>query len=192
MLQKYFIYFSLKEECNVYFSSTYSTFNEAKHNIENFLKDYAHTRGKSVIYVTKEELEKVKVPEKAYYVRRKNSEAIVYNFETNIGRFYNTYTLTKYGKIGINEILFSKEEKEISVEKTVNLHVTNYERGAHVSFVSELKNVLSKRELTIILPQKKEVEKPENPFITSLKLGKTTLRNVTPIASPALGRVVPV
>lgn len=190
MLQKYFLYFSLKEECNVYFSSTYSTFNEAKHNIENFLKDYAHTRGQSVIYVTKEELEKVKVPEKAYYVRRKNSEAIVYNFETNIGRFYNTYTLTKYGKIGINEILFSKEEKEISVEKTVNLHVTNYERGAHVSFVSELKNVLSKRELTIILPQKKEVEKSENPFITSLKLGKTTLRNVTPIASPVLGRVM--
>ena len=191
MLQKYFIYFSTKEECNVYFSSTYPTFNKAKDNIENFLEDYAKTRGKSVIYVTKEELEKVKVPKKAYYVRRKNSEAVVYNFETNLGTFYNTYTLTKYGKIGIHEILFSKEEKEISPEKTVNLHVTNYERGAHVSFVSELKNVLSKRESSVILPQKKELEISENPFITSLKLGKTTLRPVSVHPStPVLGRVL--
>ena len=132
-----------------------------------------------------------KMVEKNDYVRRKNSEAVVYNFETNLGTFYNTYTLTKYGKIGIHEILFSKEEKEISPEKTVNLHVTNYERGAHVSFVSELKNVLSKRGTSVILPQKKELEISENPFITSLKLGKTTLRSIPSVLSSVpLGRIL--
>jgi hypothetical protein len=214
MLQKYIIYFTIKETCDVYFSQPYSTFNKAKDNIDKFLEDHAKNRGKKVINLSKEELEKLKLskkPEDCFYVRRKNSEAIVYNIVTSYGTFYNSYSVEKFGKINITEILFKKEnvcngksdknedksednedkeENFIPEDKIADLHVTNYERGAHVSFVSELKNVLNSRKLKDIKikPEndtKEEKEKDiknnkESPFIASLIEGKIKLRNITP------------
>ena len=181
MLRKYVIYFSLKETCDVYFSPMYSSFNEAKNNIDSFLENFAKKRGKKTINVSKEELEKLnKKSEDCFYVRRKNSEAIVYNVNVSSGYFINSYTVEKYGRVNINEFTLSEKEP-LDEEKTADLHVTNYERGTHVSFVSELKNVLHNREKNVefqILKPEKEQE--ENPFILSLIEGKSKLKNITP------------
>lgn len=181
MLRKYVIYFGLKETCDVYFSSMYSSFNEAKNNIDNFLENYAKKRGKKIINVSKEELEKIKLnkrPEDCFYVRRKNSEAIIYYVNILSGTFYNSYYIEKYGKVNINEFTLS-EKGPIDEQKTVESHVTNYERGTHVSFVSELKSVLQNRQKNFEIEILKK-EQEENPFILSLSNGKSSLRNVTP------------
>ena len=184
MLQKYIIYFSLKESCDVYFSPMYSSFNKAKQEIDNFLKDFAKKRGKKVIIVSKDELEKLKVskkPEDCFYVRRKNSQAVVYNVNISQGAFYNSYSIEKYGKINVNEFIFqtNKEEKVISEEKIADLYVTNQERGTHISFLSELKDVINKREKKEVNFHIEPKEKDESKFILSLKEGKKTLRNVS-------------
>jgi len=180
MLQKYIIYFSLKESCDVYFSPMYSSFNNARERIDDFLENYAKKRGKKLINVTKEELEKLKLtkkPENCFYVRRKNSEAIVYHVNISEGTFYNSYSIEKFGKVNINEFLFQQKEETIPEEKVTELYVTNHERGAHVSFLSELKDVINKREnknLNFDLTNKNE--KQDTPFVLSLKEGKQKLR----------------
>jgi len=182
MLRKYAIYLSLKETCDVYFSSTYSSFNEAKNHIDSFLENYAKKRGKKTIMVSKEELEKLKHQktfEDCLYIRRKNSEAVVYYVNILEGRFYNSYSIEKFGKVGVNEFTFSQDTNlTIDEEKTADLHVTNYERGTHVSFVSELKNVLNNRK-NITFEILKEEKKEDNPFISSLVEGKGKLKNIT-------------
>jgi len=184
MLQKYIIYFSLKESCDVYFSPMYSSFNNARERIDDFLENYAKKRGKKLINVTKEELEKLKLtkkPENCFYVRRKNSEAIVYHVNISEGTFYNSYSIEKFGKVNINEFLFQQKEETIPEEKVTELYVTNHERGAHVSFLSELKDVINKREnknLNFDLTNKNE--KQDTPFVLSLKEGKQKLRKITP------------
>ena len=184
MLQKYIIYFSLKESCDVYFSPMYSSFNIAREQIDDFLENYAKKRGKKLINVTKEELEKLKLtkkPENCFYVRRKNSETIVYHVNISEGTFYNSYSIEKFGKVNINEFLFQQKEESIPEEKVTELYVTNHERGAHVSFLSELKDVINKREnkkVNFDLTNKNE--KQDTPFVLSLKEGKQKLRKITP------------
>ena len=185
MLQKYIIYFSLRESCDVHFSQMFSSFNMAKQNIDSFLEDFAKKRGKKVVNVSKEELEKMKTckkPEDCFYVRRKNSEAIVYKVNISQGTFYNSYYLEKYGKLNINEFIFHQKEEVIPQEKITELYVTNQERGAHISFLSELKDVINKRENKQVKFQIDNVvkEKTDTEFILSLKEGKKNLKNVTP------------
>lgn len=183
MLQKYVIYFSLKDTCDVTFSPMFSSFNSAKESIKTFVDKYANDRGKKTIVVSKEELEKlksVKIPEDCLYVRRKNSEAIVYHVSVSTGRIYNSYSLEKLGKVGITEFIipFQKDEPVINETKLYDTHVTNYERGTHVSFVSELKNVLLNRQKNKFSENINKKEKEQNPFILSLIEGKTKLKNV--------------
>jgi len=189
MLQKYIIYFTLKDTCDVIFSPMFSSFNSAKDGIKNFIHTYAEDRGKKVIMISKEELEKLKMskkPEDCIYIRKKNSQAIVYGVNISEGRIYNSYSLEKLGKVGINEFMFPVEQKaEINETKLYDAHVTNYERGTHVSFLSELKNVLTKREEKEFVEVSTEKEFGENPFISSLIAGKKTLKNV---GSPVIKR----
>ena len=187
MLQKYIIYFSLRESCDVYFSQMYSTFNSAKENIDVFLENYAEKRGKKIIITSKEELESLKLSKKCedcFYVRRKNSEAIVYNVNVSQGTFYNSYSIEKYGKVNINEFIFYQNKEEvIPEEKVADLYVTNHERGTHVSFLSELKDVINKREkkeVTFEIGESLKKEKTDSDFIKSLKEGKKSLRNIIP------------
>ena len=67
------------------------------------------------------------------------------------------------------------ENKEIEKEEGVE----KFSHGLHVTFISELKNILSKRlPNSNIQIQKKEKE--DDPFLNSLIDGKNTLRNITP------------
>lgn len=175
MLQKYVVYFTLKD-CDIYFSSVYSTFNEAKNNIDSFIDNFAKERGKRVIMVTKEELEKLKPVENCLYVRRKKSEAVIYKLNVSTGTFYNSYKLIKMGKVGINEFVFKLNES-VTENKIVESHVTNYERGAHVSFVSELKDVLNRREKKPFKIVTREKDN-NNAFINSLIEGKKKLKKM--------------
>ena len=189
MLQKYIIYFSLKDTCDVIFSPMFSSFNSAKEGIKNFIHTYAEDRGKKLVMVSKEELEKLKTtkkPEDCIYIRKKNSQAVVYGVCVCEGRIYNSYSIEKLGKVGITEFMFPVEQKaEINETKLYDAHVTNYERGTHVSFLSELKNVLTSREEKEFVEVSTEKEVEENPFILSLVAGKKTLRNV---GSPVIKR----
>jgi len=182
MLQKYIIYFSLKDTCDVIFSPIYSSFNSAKTGIKSFIDSYAQDRGKKTVLISKEELEKLKCskkPEDCFYIRKKNSEAIVYHVVVSEGRIYNSYKIEKLGKVGITEMMIQVQEKqEINETKLYDAHVTNYERGTHVSFLSELKNVLTNRSEKEFVEVSMDKECEENPFIISLLEGKKILKNV--------------
>jgi hypothetical protein len=185
----YVIYLSLVEDGNVIFSSPFSTFNSAKDNIEIFLNDYGQKIGKKCVSVSKEELEKLKVDkmlEDCFYVRRKNSEATIYYRNVLAGYFRNTFLLNRYGKIGINEFSIPStvnhsftsliEHRQEEVKKEA---VEKMSHGVHVTFISELKNVLLNRKNNIA----EEIEKKPitvNPFVSSLIEGKSRLRNITP------------
>jgi hypothetical protein len=182
MNRNYVIYFCIKDSCDVEFSLPYNSFNSAKDKIDDFLSVFANKRGKHTKIVSKDEFEKIKLlkrPENYFYVRRKNSEAVVYFVNILSGTFYNTYTIEKYGKVGIAEFLIQNTDKKVNVDeiKIKDMHVTNYERGTHVSFVSELKNVLNKREKkTFDMPAKEEKVK-SNAFISALIEGKSKLKS---------------
>ena len=180
MLRKYVIYLSIKETCDTEFSLTYNSFNSAKDNIDNFLSQVFEKRNKKYKQISKEEQEKLKYCknlEDLFYVRRKNSEAIIYFVSIIPGTFYNGYSIEKYGKIGIAEFIVDESTGEHNNNeiKIKDMHVTNYERGAHVSFVSELKNVLAKRERKPITFEK-EFKKDET-FVNSLVEGKSKLKS---------------
>ena len=190
MTRFYVIYLSLMGDGNVLFSSLYSSFNKAKENIDSFLKDYGEKRSKKVITISKEELEALKLnkkPDDCIYVRRKNSEASLYFRNTLHGTFYNSYSIERYGKVGISEFSlpfikdlekFEEELEEFEETKT-DEGVENLSHGVHVTFISELKNVLAKRKF--LNPEiKKEVVKEVNPFILSLIEQKTRLTHITP------------
>jgi hypothetical protein len=152
MNRNYVIYFCMKETCDVEFSLPYNSFNSAKDKIDEFLSEFCKKRGKTVKFVSKDEFEKIRLlkrPDDCLYVRRKNSEAVVYNVNVLTGTFYNTYNIEKYGKVGISEFFTQLQGNMDKVEtetKMKDIHVTNYERGAHVSFVNELKNALIARD----------------------------------------------
>ena len=187
----YVIYLSVKEDATVVFSPIFSSFNKAKENIDIFLKDYAEKRGKSISFLSKEELEKLKLnkkPDDCFYIRKKTTEATVYFRNTLHGTWYNSFSIDRYGKLGINEF---------NIEYAVSTTVTEYKKeeikketvekmshGAHVNFISELKDVISKRKnLTqSVLEEnsKRQLERKENTFITSLIEKKKLLKNITP------------
>jgi len=184
MNRNYVIYFCMKESCDVEFSLPYDSFNSAKNKIEEFITEFSKRRGKTVKFVSKDEFEKIKTmkrPEICLYVRKKNSEAIVYGVNVSTGTFYNTYSIEKYGKIGIAEF-FTQIENTVNKdknEKIKDMHVTNYERGAHVSFVSELKNVLSKRDKSSIIEIPSTIPEKNiqhQKFINDLIEGKKKLK----------------
>ena len=185
----YVIYFCVKNSCDVEFGIPHMQYSSAKEGIDDFLSKYAEKRGKKLKYVGKEEFEKIKLlkrPEDCFYIRKKNSEAVVYNVNISIGTIYNSYSIEKYGKIGIaefpcqNNVVLSAKSPECNEEiKIKDMHVTNYERGAHVSFVTELKSVLSKRTPSQNVEiEKKEVSPCSNDFISSLIEGKKKLKTV--------------
>lgn len=176
----YVIYLCLRDDGNVVFSSPYSSFTKAKENIDSFLEDYAEKRSKRVVSISKDELETLKLnkkPEDHFFVRKKNSDATVYSRNTLTGTFYNSYSIVRYGKIGINEFNVAPEVVKKNIKKEEGVEKLSH--GVHVTFISELKNALSKKlpnkEINI-QPKEKEV----SPFMTSLVEGKKTLRNVTP------------
>lgn len=175
----YIIYLSLSEEGDVLFSTPFSSFNLAKENVITFLENHASELGKDISFLSKEEFAKLKLektPEDRFYVRKKNSSGTIYKRVTAIGRIFNSYSIEKYGKLGIAEFDFSEKEKTETVQNT---SVENLSHGVHVTFISELKDILSKRKE----PSPIHVEKPEkkeSPFIMSLIERKQTLRHITP------------
>ena len=73
------------------------------------------------------------------------------------------------------------------------MHITNYERGQHVTFLSELKDVINNRNndgcikkknnrIRVKIQEKIETPLciPANNFVSSLIEGKRNLKNVTP------------
>lgn len=195
MKRFYVIYLSLREDGNVLFSSFFSSFNDAKGNIDYFLKDYLDKRGKSFKIISKEDFEKVKlekIPEDCIFVRRKNSEATLYYRSTVTGTFYNSYTIERFGKIGINEFSYSEEtikdkEQTFSANNKKIDGIEKLSHGVHVNLMSELKSILTKRvkkeenidtKNSLIKEDKKEIVTSE--FVHSLIQRKNTLRNITP------------
>jgi hypothetical protein len=187
----YIVYLNLREDGNVIFSSPFSSFNNAKENIETFLNDYAGKIGKKCIFISKEDLEKYKnskTLEDCLYVRKKNSEATIYCRNVLTGYFRNTHLLCRYGNIGINEInipdcvpnnkvSFVEQKKEEVKKETVE----KMSHGVHVTFISELKNALINRRNNIDNVVKVEEKgKAVNPFVTSLIERKESLKNITP------------
>ena len=181
----YVIYLNLREDGNVIFSSPFSSFNSAKDNIENFLNDYSSKMGKKLISISKDELEKLKNSknfEDCLYVRKKNSEATIYYRNVLTGYFRNTYLLSRYGNIGINEFNIPTEDNNTSLleakKEMKKETVEKKSHGVHVTFISELKNALSKRNSSVV--EMKEKVEVINPFILSLIERKNTLKNITP------------
>ena len=110
MLTKYQIYLVEKESSDVIFSSLFNSYNSAKENMLDFISDYCKKRNKLYKVVTKEEFEKLKLSNKAdanLFVRMKGNEALIYYMHTISGRVYNSYSLEKYERIGINELLYA-------------------------------------------------------------------------------------
>lgn len=186
MNRNYLIYFCMKETCDVEFSLPYNSFNSAKDGMENFLNEFSKKRGKNIKFVSKEEFEKIrslKKPEDCFYVRKKNSEAVIYTVNVLQGTFYNSFYIEKYGKVSIGEFFTSIENVIINKEKNEkikDMHVTNYERGAHVSFVTELKNVLGKRDNSSIIEVPANIPKENvqhQAFISALMEGKKKLKS---------------
>ena len=209
MFSAYTVYFAYSDTLNVEFSQVYNSFNSAKSSMEAFLEEQLSKIGKKGTYVTKEEFEVVKnKPVKdSFYIRKKNSEATVFAAITNVGRFYDTYSISKFGKVGITEFnCFVKgASKEVVVEKektkeeekkaepilelenkTVSeielkeLHVTNYERGAHVSFINDLKSRLKARQgKEFVFEKIKNTEEDGmKVFIGKLQEGKSRLKSL--------------
>jgi len=188
----------------------FSSFNTAKKKMDIFLEEFSKKRGKKTIEISKDDLEKLKSkkPEDHFYIRKKKSEIIIYSRIILTGRIYNSYSIEKFGKIGINEFLIQNNEiknktneihdetnetnyetneinDEINDEKEYeisNLHITNHERGNHVLLISELKNVLNKRKDKNLSEIKIEKRNLDNSFNDSLKEslieGKKLLKNI--------------
>lgn len=189
----YVIYLNLKEG-SVIFSSPFSSFSQSKENINNLIEDYAKKISKSVKYVSKEELEKLKISKKLedfLYVRKKDSSAIIYCANISTGTFYNSYNLEKYAHVGINDFRINfetpqnKEFKNSSILTEYgqrNIHITNKERGSHVNVITELKKVLeNKRNIPMVSEEKKELHNDNmSIFISDLVEGKKKLKKVTP------------
>ncbi len=151
--------------------------------MNRLLENLASKNGKKILEISKEEFEKLKILgkyEDVFYVRRKSSEILIYSQNVIEGRIYNTYTLNKFGKIGINEFLVKGENVSEKIEEVEirNLHVTNHERGNHVSLISELREVLAKKERKNIDIVRKEFLINKSSFIDSLVEGKKTLRHI--------------
>ncbi len=186
----YVIYMNLKEG-SVIFSELFPSFSQAKNNIDNFLLDYGQKLGKPLSFCSKDELEKLKLNKKieeGFYVRKKDSNAIIYVRNTIAGTFYNTYVLEKHAHLGINEFILpltNNPKKEIK-----DIHITNRERGSHVNVITELKTVLHKKNKEI--NRKKDMQEDVNRydnepeieqdkmsiFIRDLTEGKKKLKSV--------------
>lgn len=182
---KFALYLNIREDGNVLFhNELFSSFNVAKEQMENFLDNFAKKRGKKLVEISKQEFEKLKVSRKledVWYIRKKNSEIIIYSRNVLSGRFYDSHSIEKFGKVGINEFLVSlndvKNEGKNEDFEIRNLHITNHERGNHVSLVSELKHVLARRERKNI-PEIKSQIKFDTKFLEDLVEGKKKLKTV--------------
>ena len=179
MQTKYIIYLSLKESCEVEFSSLYNSYNLAKEDMNSFLNSCIEKRGKKMKLVSKEELTKVKFvkhPEDCIYAKRKTSEAVLYSVNTIVGTFYNAYNIGKFGKSGITEILISNEKEVVILEKNKG---DKPKSNTRVTFLTELKNILDKREqVEITFPDILKREKGEDDFVSSLIDQKAHLKKV--------------
>jgi hypothetical protein len=180
---RYILYLNLKEEV-LFHNELFLSFNNAKEEIDSFFDDYAKKRGKKIVFLSKEELEKLKLvkkPEDFFYIRKKQSEATIYSRITIPGTFYNSYSIEKYGNIGINEFLIRKADEIQNVQNIKDikeLHITNHERGSHVSLISELKKVLSKRDSPKEIKEIKDIKEKDDSFVKALEEGKTKLRSI--------------
>ncbi len=177
MEMRYIIYLSLKDSCEVEFSTLYNSYNAAKEEMNSFLSSSIEKRGGKMKLVSKPELEKLKVtkhPENFVYVKRKTSEAVLYSVITATGTFYNTYNISKFGKSGITEILISDEKEIVVLEKN---KTDKPKANSEVTFLAELKNILSKREATqFSFPEVKEVK--QDGFVSSLIEQKNHLKKI--------------
>ena len=179
MQTKYIIYLSLKESCEVEFSSLYNSYNLAKEDMNSFLNSCIEKRGKKMKLVSKEELTKVKLvkhPEDCIYAKRKTSEAILYSVHTIVGTFYNSYNISKFAKSGITEILISDEKEVLIIEKNKG---DKPKLKTEITFMTELKNILDKREqVEFSFPEILKKDKSEDGFISSLIEQKAHLKKV--------------
>lgn len=179
MQTKYIIYLSLKESCEVEFSSLYNSYNSAKEDMNSFLNSCIEKRGKKIKLVSKEELTKIKLvkhPEDCIYVKRKTSEAVLYSVHTIVGIFYNAYNISKFAKSGITEILISNEKEVVILEKNKG---DKPKVKSEITFLSELKNILDKRErIEFSFPDTLKKDKCEDGFVSSLLEQKALLKKV--------------
>jgi len=185
----YVIYINMKEG-TVIFSALFSSFSQAKNNIDDFLAEYAKKINKPISFLSKDELEKLKISKKIddnLYIRKKDSNAIIYFRNTLTGTFYNTYSLQKYAHLGINEFILplpGNPKREIK-----DIHITNRERGSHVNVITELKTVLHKKNIEDKELKERNKEEHEDNcsqreqdkmsiFIRDLMEGKKKLKSV--------------
>lgn len=195
MFNVYVLCLSLKNGDTV-FSKTYSSFNKAKDKISVFVENYYNERGKKLVQVDEEELEKlkgtIKKGDKNVYMQKRPSEAILYKLGIDEGWVKNSYLLEKIGQIGVSElavkvpsVYLADDEIEESDSDDFELvpvsKITNYEHGTHVHFISELKNVLSnKKNRELNIPETVvDNSKMEN-FISDLVNQKNRLNHVSP------------
>jgi len=204
MFNVYTLYLNVKETGDIIFSNTYNSYNKAKNNIESFLEEHAKHRGKKIVYVSKEKLEKLKISaskiDTDFFVKKKKSEAIIYCLHVSPGRIYNSYSIKKYGNVGISEFsvkipshfLPEDDEEELTDSDCFEMlepnTVSNYEHGTHVTFISELKLALQNRRKSICLesPKKNIDNSKMEEFISDLVNGKEKLNHITPPQSPKL------
>lgn len=160
------------------FSKSYASFSQAKEDIDAFLKDFSDKQGKKLAYLSKAELEALKVPEDIIYARKKTSQATLYHRITNPGRIYNTYTLEKLGKLEITEFHLSQEPEVEEVKKQET--VENMSHGTHGNLLVELREKISNLRLRHVRSAQKEEAKVINQsdFIDSLLSRKEKLNHV--------------
>lgn len=106
MLNQYVLYLTDRNSGDVILSRAFSSFGLAKDNIDDFLKSSADKLGKKLQIVSKDVLGNLKSDSKPgdflYAVKKENSVTLFHRI-TCRGRFFNSYSIEKYGKIGINE-----------------------------------------------------------------------------------------
>ena len=180
MKRFYVIYLALLDDGNVLFSDPFPTFNHARDSISTFLNEHGKQICKKVVDVSKDDfaqLKKVKQPEDCIYVRKNSS---LYYRKTHPGTIYNSYSIERYGKVGVTEFNISENDNLVVEESKKVESVEKLSHGVHVTFISELKDTLNRRTPRSCTFKKPPPPKRSNPFIRSLVEGKTRLKNVTP------------
>lgn len=171
----------LTTNCETTFSQSYSSFNQAKSEIEPFLEKYRQKLGKELRYLSKSEIEELKTFDDVIYARKKTSQATLYRRATNAGRIYNTYSLVKFGKLEITE--FSLETAEPEVEKK-QVTVENMSHGAHGNLLAELREKISGSKLCLRSTGSSDKKRQNlinnSEFINALNSRKERLNHVDP------------
>lgn len=207
MLNQYVLYLTDRKSGDVILSKAYSSFGIAKENIDLFLKESAEKLGKKIQIVSKDVLGNIKADSKPadflYAVKKENSVSL-YHRVTSRGRIFNSFSIEKYGKIGINEFSIPVDSikphplqkiSRVSLTKEDDVlpsSLTSSALNSNINFdlLKELKEKMSPREISSssidekLSAERSSGEKKEKTsmekFTEDLIDGKTKLKHVAP------------